>query len=99
MFEFNRNRRSFSSEYPIGELKAVSHRAFHAAMHSSGSNEVSRFYEASLARTNHDTTHARLNTQRKILAVLWTIWKKDVAYNPERFYPSTPTAATVCKAA
>ncbi len=80
----------------VGELKAVSHRAFHAAMRSSCSNEVSRFYEASLARTNHDTTHARLNTQRKILAVLWTIWKKDVAYNPERFYPSTPTATVVC---
>ena len=83
----------------IGELKAVSHRAFHAALRSSGSNEVSRFYEASLARTNHDATHARLNTQRKILTVMWAIWRNDVAYNPDLFYPSTPTAAVVSHAA
>ena len=68
----------------VGELKAVSYRAFHAALRSSGSNEVSRFLEASLARTNGDATHARLNTQRKILTAMWTIWRKDVAYNPDR---------------
>ena len=83
----------------VGELKAMSHRAFHSAVRCSGSNEVSRFYEAALARTNGDATHARLNTQRKILTAMWTIWRKDVAYNPDRFYPSTPTAAAVCQAA
>ena len=83
----------------VGELKAISYRAFNTAVRSSGPNEVSRFYEASLTNTNHDTTHARLNTQRKILAVLWTIWRKNVAYNPDRFYSSTPTAAAVCQVA
>ena len=65
----------------------------------SGSNDVSRFYEDSLARTNGDTAHARLNTQRKILTVMWAIWRDNEAYNPELFYPSTPTAAAVCQAA
>ena len=44
----------------------------------SASNEVSRFYEASLAHTGYNVTRARLNTQRKILAVLWSIWKRRV---------------------
>ena len=79
----------------VSELKAESYRALHAALRSSGLNEVSRFYEASLANANHNTSHARLNTQRKILAVMWTVWCKNLAYNPELFYPSTPTAAAV----
>jgi transposase len=46
----------------IGELKALSHRAFMSAMKSD--NEVKRFYLQSLQRT-HNHKHARLNTQRK----------------------------------
>ena len=52
-----------------------------SALRTKDPNEVSQFYEASLRRTNN-STHARLNTQRKVLAVLWTIWKKDVDYTP-----------------
>ncbi len=66
----------------IGELKALSYRAFMAAL--KGDNEVKRFYLDSLQRT-HDRKHARLNTQRKILAVMYSIWKKGVAYKPELF--------------
>jgi transposase len=66
----------------IGELKALSYRSFVAAMR--GDNEVNRFYHQSLQRT-HSRKHARLNTQRKILAVMYTIWKKGVAYRPELF--------------
>ncbi len=66
----------------IGELKAVSYRAFMAAL--KGDNEVKRFYLDSLQRT-HDRKHARLNTQRKILAVMYSIWKKGAAYKPELF--------------
>lgn len=66
----------------IGELKALSYRAFVAAM--SGDNEVKRFYLASLQRT-HSQKHARLNTQRKILTVMYSIWKKGAAYRPELF--------------
>ncbi len=69
----------------IGELKAISYRAFVAAM--KGDNEVKRFYHQSLQRT-HNRKHARLNTQRKILAAIYTIWKKGVAYRPELFAPS-----------
>ena len=69
----------------IGELKALSYRAFVAAM--SGNNEVKKFYLRSLQRT-HNHKHARLNTQRKILAVMYSIWKKGVAYRPELFADS-----------
>ncbi len=66
----------------VGELKALSYRAFIAAM--KGDNEVKRFYLDSLQRT-HNQKHARLNTQRKILTVMYSIWKKGVAYRPELF--------------
>jgi transposase len=66
----------------VGELKALSYRAFTASM--KGDNEVKRFYQQSLQRT-HNRKHARLNTQRKILSVMLTIWKKGVAYQPELF--------------
>ncbi|MHC4858170.1 MAG: transposase [Planctomycetota bacterium] len=66
----------------IGELKALSHRAFMSAMKSD--NEVKRFYLQSLQRT-HNHKHARLNTQRKILTVMLGIWKKGQPYRPELF--------------
>jgi transposase len=66
----------------VGELKALSHRAFMSAMKSD--NEVKRFYLQSLQRT-HDRKHARLNTQRKILSVMRSIWKKGQAYRAELF--------------
>ncbi len=66
----------------IGELKALSYRAFMAAM--KGSNEVKRFYLRSLKRTQN-RKHARLNTQRKILSVMYSIWKKGEAYSSELF--------------
>ena len=79
-----------------GELKALSYRAWMNGIRGGkDSNEVKRFFEASLDRTNN-RTHARLNTQRKILAVLWTIWRKQTAYDPNLFFPLTPTAQAVC---
>ena len=66
----------------IGELKAVSYRAFITAI--KGDNEVKRFYLNSLQRT-HDLKHARLNTQRKILSVMHSIWKKGAPYRAELF--------------
>ena len=59
-----------------GELKAVSYRIWLTAVRVCGPNEVCRFYEASLAHTGHNATRARLNTQRKVLAVLWSTWKR-----------------------
>jgi hypothetical protein len=29
-----------------------------------------------------------LNTQRKILATMWGLWKRGTAYNPKLFYNS-----------
>jgi len=64
-------------------LKAMSYRAWLGALHAR-SNEVKTFFEASLERT-HDKTHARLNTQRKVLASLWGLWKRKEAYDPQKF--------------
>ena len=69
----------------IGELKALSFRAYMSAM--SGDNEVRGFYLKSLKRT-HNHKHARLNTQRKILSVMYSIWKKGAVYRPELFSAS-----------
>ncbi len=66
----------------VNELKALSYRAFLSAI--KGDNEVKRFYLNSLQRT-HDRKHARLNTQRKVLSVMLSIWKKGDAYRPELF--------------
>jgi transposase len=66
----------------ISELKALSFRAYMAAMR--GDNEVKRFFLNSLRRTLN-RQHARLNTQRKILTVMYSIWKKGDAYRPELF--------------
>jgi len=69
------------------ELKAVSYRAWLAALRQ-GDNAVHTFFEASLERTG-DRTHARLNTQRKILATLLSLWKHESTYSPTRFLGST----------
>lgn len=66
----------------VGELKALSYRAYVAAM--KGDNEVKDFFQNSLKRT-YNRQHARLNTQRKILTVMYSIWKKGDAYQPEMF--------------
>jgi len=66
----------------IGELKALSYRAAITAI--KGDNEVKRFYLNSLQRTQN-RTHARLNTQRKILSVMLSIWKKGTVYRAELF--------------
>ena len=42
-------------------------------------------------------THARLNTQRKILAVLWTLWRKNVDYNPKLFCFIDPNRSGVVR--
>jgi transposase len=66
----------------ISELKALTYRAWMSAL--KGDNEVRRFYSDSLRRT-FSRVHARLNTQRKILAVMYGIWKRGEAYRPQLF--------------
>ena len=66
----------------ISELKAISYRAFISG--KKGDNEVRQFYLNSLKRTQN-LVHARLNTQRKILAVMYGLWKKGDLYDPKLF--------------
>jgi len=66
----------------VGILKSLSFQAFCAAR-AAGENEFDSHYEESLARTG-DKTHARLNTQRHILAVLYGMWKRNEPYRPNR---------------
>lgn len=66
------------------EIKQISYRAWKAgALQATEPNELQRYYEKSLKGTTR--THARLNTQRKIIHVLWTIWRKQQQYKPELF--------------
>jgi len=71
-----------------GVLKAISYRAFlQAAKRRSG--PLWDFYQASLRQTGSNT-HARLNTQRKILLVLWTLWLKGEEFDPNKFSHPQP---------
>ena len=70
----------------ISELKALTYRAWMSAMR--GDNEVKEFYSNSLRRT-YDRVHARLNTQRKIIAVMYGLWKTGEKYNPQLFLDSS----------
>ncbi|MDE3067637.1 MAG: transposase [Verrucomicrobiota bacterium] len=64
-------------------LKAISYRAFlQAAKRKDG--PVWDFYQLSL-RHVASTTHARLNTQRKILKTLWTLWRRQSDFDPKLF--------------
>ena len=66
----------------ISELKSLSYRAWLCAM--KGDNEVKRFFSNSLRRTS-SRVHARLNTQRKIIAVMYGMWKRGESYKPKLF--------------
>lgn len=66
-----------------GCLKNLAHVAWKTSV--GADNEVNGFYQASLAECG-DPVHARLNTQRKILITLWSIWKNKSSYNPEKFF-------------
>jgi transposase len=70
----------------ISELKSLAYHAWLSAL--KGDNEVKRFYSNSLRRTL-SRVHARLNTQRKIIAVMYGMWKRGEAYNPQLFLDSS----------
>ncbi len=65
-----------------GRLKEMSRTVFNGAMHQNGDNLFKRTYRGALQRT-HNQTHARLTTQRKILAVLLAMWKGGTPYQDE----------------
>jgi transposase len=67
------------------ELKNVSYTAWRTACKkTTGDNPVQRYYQASLERCGV-VRRARLNTQRKIIKVMHTLWKKGVPYDPKQF--------------
>lgn len=66
-----------------GRLKAMSHAAFLGAMACRDDNLFKRTYHGCLERT-HNPIHARLTTQRKILAVLRAMWKGGTAYRDDQ---------------
>jgi transposase len=63
-----------------GRLKEVSRTVFLGAMQTAKDNLFKRSYRGTLQRT-HNKTHARLTTQRKILAVLLAMWKGGTEFN------------------
>lgn len=79
-----------------GVLKAISYRAWLQAM-KQRCGAVYEFYAASLKRTG-DHTHARLNTQRKVLQTLWRLWKSEQEFDPKKFLgnEAQPTAKAKC---
>jgi transposase len=72
----------------IGTLKAITYRAYlQAAKRRSG--PVWDFYQFSLRHTG-STTHARLNTQRKLLLTLWSLWLTGTEFDPLKFSRAQP---------
>lgn len=75
----NRKRLEHSGN---GTLKDLSRKAFHGAMHEREDNLFKRTYYNSL-RTTQNKTHARLTTQRKILSVLYAMWRDGTVYDDD----------------
>lgn len=65
-------------------LKSASHQIWKSALRRRDDNEVKRFYHKSIERSDNET-NARLNTQRKIIKSLWSLWKNNQPYRPEKF--------------
>ena len=64
-------------------MLSVSRKAFMSALHTRSDNAFKRSDQQTLART-HNATHARLTTQRKILAVLRAMWKGGTVYQDSK---------------
>lgn len=67
----------------VGSLKDVSRKMFNGAMVKRGDNLFKRAYRASVQRTGNET-HARLSTQRKIVAVLRAMWKEGTEFQDDK---------------
>ena len=66
-----------------GRLKDMSRKAFDGAMRTKRDNGFKRAYKRMLT-TTEKPAHARLTVQRKILAVLWTMWKGGTRYQDNK---------------
>jgi transposase len=63
-----------------GALKDISNKAFRAALRTRGNNLIKRAYARALQNTASET-HARLTVQRKILAIMWAMWRDGTVYD------------------
>ncbi|TVR28734.1 MAG: IS110 family transposase [Balneolaceae bacterium] len=70
-------------------LKAATYQIWKAALSRQDDNEVKQFYHHSLERTDNQV-NARLNTQRKIITSLWSLWKNNQTYRADKFLGSSP---------
>ncbi len=68
----------------LGSLKDVSRKVFEAARRTKSDNLFKRAFEQSLLNTKN-AVHARLSTQRKILAVLRAMWLKRQPFRDTDF--------------
>ena len=67
------------------ELKNLSYHAWRTACKSTTApNVIKAFYQQSRERTG-SVRHARLNTQRKILEMMWSMWLRRRPFTPEKF--------------
>jgi transposase len=74
-----------------GALKAISYRAWLMAMKRQR-GAVWESYQQSLERTG-DATHARLNTQRKVLWTMIQMWRRKEVFDAEKFLGTAPQHA------
>ena len=65
-----------------GAMKALSRTVFNGVMRTRRTNGIRDYYLRSLSRTRNET-HARLNTQRKILAVMNAVWRDEAEYRDD----------------
>jgi len=66
-----------------GTLKDLSRKVFENAQKRQDNNAFKRAYQRYL-KTTYNHEHARLSVQRKILTVLWTMWRKNERYDDRR---------------
>jgi transposase len=67
------------------ELKNLSYHAWRTACKSTtGPNAIKAFYQQSRQRTG-SVRHARLNTQRKILETMWSMWLRRRPFDAAKF--------------
>jgi len=66
-----------------GVLKDLSRKVFESATKKNCNNAFKRSYDRYLKTTKNEM-HARLTVQRKVLTVLWTMWRKNERYDDRR---------------
>lgn len=79
------------------ELKDATYKAVLAAI-ASGENAMAHYYRKQLEQTG-STKKARLSTQRKMVDVLWSLWRKNQPYDPEKVYDMNRTRKLVIETA